>query len=78
MQFIGLVLLLLSLVMNFYQAHVITEQFKCLENDISLFRKNMAVLDSVESRYSRLFDRMMEYKEGTYGKGEEAQRLKER
>ena len=58
-----IVVLILSLAMNCYQAHVISKQFKYLESDISLFRENMILLDSVESRYSRLFDKAIDYKD---------------
>ena len=58
-----IVVLLLSLIMNGYQAHVINKQFDYLEQDISLFRENMILLDSVEARYSRLFDKAIDYKD---------------
>lgn len=57
------VALAVSIGMNCFQAHVINKQFEYLEQDVSLFRENMILLDSVESRYSRLFDKAIEYKD---------------
>lgn len=51
------VALAVSIGTNCFQAHVINEQFEYLEQDVSLFRENMILLDSVEARYSRLFDK---------------------
>ena len=56
-------LLSVSIGMNFFQVHIIKSQFDFLEEDVTLFRKSMNLMDSLETANHGLFIKLMELKE---------------
>lgn len=56
-------LLAVSIGMNFFQDHIIKSQFDFLEEDATLFRKSMNLMDSLETANHGLFIKLMELKE---------------
>lgn len=56
-------LLAVSIGMNFFQEHIIKSQFDLLEEDVTLFRKSMNLMDSLETANYGLFIKLMELKE---------------
>lgn len=56
-------LLAVSIGMNFFQDHIIKSQFDFLEEDVTLFRKSMNLMDSLETANHGLFIKLMELKE---------------
>lgn len=61
--FLIYVLLIVSIGMNFFQDHIIKSQFDFLKEDVTLFRKSMNLMDSLETANHGLFDKLMELKE---------------
>ena len=61
--FLICVLLIVSIGMNFFQDHIIKSQFDFLKEDVTLFRKSMNLMDSLETANHGLFDKLMELKE---------------
>ena len=62
--FILMVLMLaVSIGMNIFQGHIIKEQFDFLKEDVTLFRRSMNLMDSLETANHGLFDKLMELKE---------------